>query len=160
MACSQPLKQQLGLAVPPLTHIGLSPNVPVCYKSSSQLPDVWVMPWVCFWPKAAFAKTVSFLLLPSAPYLFSRCLSVIYRGAGQSGWPFLLLVHWPWLLWAEAAMAQSRCPHLDCSPPSHQHSPYPQLWAVNNPRWSPRELFAFHRRKQGQTSLKQPEGDL
>lgn len=118
MACSQPLKQQLGLAVSPLRHKGLSSNIPFCDKSASQPPHVWLDNVMClFWPKSAFAKIVSFLLLPPAPYLFSRCLSVIYVGAGESGWPFLFLVHCPWLLWAEAAVAQSSCPYLGLHPP-------------------------------------------
>lgn len=94
----------------------------------------WLDNAMClFWPKAAFAKTVSFLLLPPGAYLFSRCLSVIYVDAGQSRWPFLVLVHWAWQMWAEAAVAQSSCPHLGLQPSEWPAQPLPLAAVYEQP---------------------------
>lgn len=81
MAHSQPLKLQLRLAFLLRRHTGTSQNTPFRDKSASQLPGIWhdwITLFICFDPKAAFAKTVSSLPLSPAPSCFSRRQSVCH----------------------------------------------------------------------------------
>lgn len=166
MAHSQPLKQQLGLAFLLRRHIGMSQNASFCDESASQLPGIWhdwITLCVCFDPKASFTKTGSFLPLPPSPSCFLRCLSVHHLcrcmsarvafsppgtltlvllaspvGTGSRGTE-QLATSGTAALQASSAALPSRCRLWITLNGVHRSYPHPA------------------RRKQSQTSLKQPE---